>query len=118
MKLQSSLWVRGLAGIALVWFANGLSWWWVTFVVGALLVVGVAPRGRAFTLAAAVGLGGWLAPLAWLSLSTPVGRATTVLSSLMGYTFGPMALLLTGVVGLSLSLCGAWLARALLAYRS
>ena len=108
--------VATVLGTTIVWLTGAWGWWWVALVLG--LVVGLMVRRRLACWCVGLGSGllGWGLPLAWMSISSPVARASTDLSSLMGYSFSAMAVLVTLVVGSALGACGTWLGRALRAY--
>ena len=112
--------VRAVGELALVTvivvLGLALGWWWVTFVAGLAAGVAVRRARRAVFVGAGAGLLGWGLPLATEALSSPVGRASTVISALMGYANGAVAPVVTLLVGLVLGACGVWLGRAVRAY--
>lgn len=103
--------IRLVVATALVWVAVANGWWWATLVVG--LVVGLTTRRRlaCWTIGVGAGALGWGLPLLWMSFFSPLGAASTDLSSLMGYSFSPLAVVVTVLVGTVLAVCGTWLGR-------
>ena len=101
----------GTLAVVAVWAATVVGWWWAALPVAALLGGFLPARGWAWTTGLASGLLGWALPLAWVGRSGQLLHASTDLSSLMGYHFGPLAIVVTVLVGTLLGLCGVWLGR-------
>jgi hypothetical protein len=84
--------------------------WWAPFAFGFAFGV-VQPRARiALPVGAAIGLVGWLFPLAPLEARSGLGPAAESLAAILG--FGHQAaipVILTLLVGTLLGLTGAWL---------
>lgn len=96
-----------------VWSTVAVGWWWATLLIAVASGLTIAPRLSCWTIGLGGGILGWGLPLAWMAaLGAPVARASTDLSSLMGYSFGALAVVVTVVVGAALSACGVWLGRA------
>jgi hypothetical protein len=87
--------------------------WWAPFVFGFAFGV-VQPRARiALPVGAAIGLVGWLFPLAAMDARSGPGPAAQSLAAILG--FGHQAaipVILTLLVGTLLGLTGAWLGSA------
>lgn len=99
-----------VAGIAIIWGANHLGWWWVTALVGA--VIGVALRGawRVLAAAALAAVAGWGLDLAVQSAGANLGGVASTVSGIMGFGTrnGYLVVLLALIFALLLGLAGAW----------
>jgi hypothetical protein len=87
--------------------------WWLTFPAG-LLVGAALPRARvAIPAGGLAGLLGWGLPLVIGQIRVGLGPAASSLAAAMGFTHqAAVPVILTCVVGLLLSLTGAWFASA------
>jgi len=105
----------GAAVVCSVLAAAGvlLGVWWAPFAFGFAFGV-IQPRARiALPVGAAIGLVGWLFPLAAMDTRSGLGPAAESLSAILG--FGHQAaipVILTLLVGTLLGLTGAWLGSA------
>jgi hypothetical protein len=90
-----------------------LGFWWAAFAFGFAFGV-IQPRARiAVPVGAAIGLVGWLFPLAGMGARSGLGPAAESLAAILG--FGHQAanpVILTLLVGTLLGLTGAWLGSA------
>jgi hypothetical protein len=90
-----------------------LGFWWAPFAFGVAFGV-IQPRARiALPVGAAIGLVGWLFPLAAMEARSSLGPAAASLAAILG--FGHQAaspVILTLLVGTLLGLTGAWLGSA------
>ncbi len=110
--------LRAFALAVLLTFAavagNARGLWWVTFVTGLMLGLLLRRARRALASGLASGALAWGVPLAWLSLSAPVGGMAIVVSGILGIRGSPWpAIALTVALGALLSVTGAWLGSAL-----
>jgi hypothetical protein len=90
-----------------------LGFWWAAFAFGFAFGV-IQPRARiAVPVGAAIGLVGWLFPLAGMDARSDPGPAAESLAAILG--FGHQAaipVILTLLIGTLLGLTGAWLGSA------
>jgi hypothetical protein len=90
-----------------------LGFWWAPFAFGVAFGV-IQPRARiALPVGAAIGLVGWLFPLAAMEARSGLGPAAESLAAILG--FGHQAaipVILTLLVGTLLGVTGAWLGSA------
>lgn len=110
--------VSAAAGVAVVWLANHWGWWYVGVAAGVVLGVVLRGASRVVFAAGLAGFLGWLLPLGVRALDgQPVGRLAERIAGVLGIGTGagaPLAaLVVTGVFGTLLCLCGAWLGAAL-----
>lgn len=104
-----------VVGIAVIWGANHLGWWWVTALVGA--AIGVALRGtwRVLAAAALAAVAGWGIDLAVQSFGANLSGVASTVSGIMGFgtQSGYLVLLLALIFALLLGLAGAWVGASL-----
>ena len=109
MRLYASMLLATLIGLAGV----VLGWWWAPFLAAAAVGV-IYPQARlAIPAGAAIGLLGWLIPLAAAHGRYGLGPTAQSLAAIMGFDHQAVVpVVLTLVVGALLGVTGAWLAFA------
>ncbi len=90
-----------------------LGFWWAPFGFGFAFGV-IQPRARiALPVGAAIGLVGWLFPLAAMAARSDPGPAAESLAAILGFGHqAAISVILTLLVGTLLGLIGAWLGSA------
>lgn len=108
--------VLGLVGAALaVWGLTALGLWVAPLIVAFLWSMGVPGTLRQYGGALLAGVGGYLLPLALAAPAMPVGRASQVVASIMGFGThgtGLLVWLLTAITAALLAVAGAWVGHA------
>jgi hypothetical protein len=111
------IWAILLVSLGIIWYANILGLWYVTFLVG-IALTGLPVRGGvAAFLSASVSAAGWGLPLAWMSRTGHMHAAAAAVSAMMGFGTKLWWVVdaITVLTGLLLGLAGTWLGRAVLA---
>lgn len=100
----------GMVGLVFAWLSGQAGWWWVTAIVGLLIGILLRPTWLAILVSLAAGGLGWGLPLILLALNAPVGRIATAVEAAIGLTAtgGTIIILLTVVLGCTLSTVGTW----------
>lgn len=100
----------GMVGLVFAWLSGQAGWWWVTAIVGLLIGILLRPTWLAILVSLAAGGLGWGLPLILLALNAPVGRIATAVEAAIGLTAtgGTIIILLTVVLGCTLSIVGTW----------
>lgn len=116
MRVRQPSWLvagSGLLAAATIWAGLQAGLWWLAVPTGFLLAFLL--RGRRSLLAAGLaGALGWVLALLLLAAAGNVGRASAVLSGILGVAGFPLfAALLTVLFGALLGLSGGWLGGSL-----
>ena len=108
--------VLGLVGAALaVWGLTALGLWVAPLIVAFLWALGVPGTLRQYGGALLLGVGGYLLPLALAAPTVPVGRASQMVASIMGFGThgtGLLVWVLTAITAALLAVAGAWVGHA------
>lgn len=101
------------AGIGAELAAGHFGAWWAAAAVGFLIGLLLRP-GQAAASAAVIGVLGWGLGLAWLQLTVGIASTARILAGIMGLGhLAAAAVGLTLLVGLLLTLTGAWVGAAI-----
>lgn len=104
-----------VVGMAIIWAANHLGWWWMTALVG--VAIGLALRGarRVLAVASVAALAGWGLDLVVQSFGADLGGVASVVSGIMGFGArnGYLVVLLALIFAWLLAVVGAWVGASL-----
>ena len=108
--------VLGLAGAVLAVCAlTALGLWVAPLIIAFLWALGVPGTLRQYAGALLAGVGGYLLPLGLAAPTVPVGRASQVVASIMGFGThgtGLLVWVMTALTAALLAVAGAWVGHA------
>lgn len=99
-----------IAGLAVVWAANHLSFWWVTALVGLVLGLAIRPGRTALLLSWLVALAAWGLDLLVQSFHSDIGGVAGVVALIVGLprSAGFVVIAFALLFASLLALAGAW----------